>query len=489
MSFQIITLDEDLSEEILGEISENFIEDFSHDSKSPSSDSSPASDLNTANNCAEKKQDVEIREISELKDEKLKKKVIQYFVEKCQFDERKLEKVIKRLLKKNKCGREGYVGYVRNLDSGDVWLEYLPVTCKCESCSYCSQMKRRRIFASLMEKIEFYINEKGCEVSFLTITYGRVRREELEKAYEDFIRKLRKLYSYKLTKRKIQKWKEESYKELKLYLSNIGDEKKREEKRIKHTYLIEKSFQRVWKVFEEGAKRFYEIFPYVFLKIEITCRNSSYHIHAHGLVVQALSRFVWLSLLKQIGFGYVFDIREVRNTKMVVSYLSKYLLKADETSFKSLEDEIIYEYVTYGRRKVREWGGKDIEMREDEKDYVEEVVYVLDLKLEMRLRNRLDKLVKNEFGIKYIGGEFEFRGEKFFMLVDKYGRFILEERFFEQIKEEIYMDMYPVLYKFRRRVRRDNEIVKERVIDGVKLEKEDEKYENLSLSFNINFVS
>ena len=479
MSFQIITLDEDLSEEILGEISENFIEDFSHDSKSPSSDSSPASDLNTADNCSHCCDEIEtlLSDRQSLKDEELRRKVIQYFVKKYQFNESKLENVIRRLSKKDQCCRSGNVAYVRNVDTGDVWLEYLPHSCKCESCSYCSQMKRKKMFASLMEKIEFYINERGYEVSFLTITYGRVRREELEKAYEDFIRKIRKLYSYRLTKKKIQKWREDSYKELELYLLNIKDKRKREEKKEKHIYLIEKSFQKIWKAFEEGAKYFYEIFPYMFLKIEITCRNSSYHIHAHGVVVNSISRFVWLSLLKQIGFGEIFDIRKVKSVKTVVNYLSKYLLKADAVEFNNLEDEIIYEYTVYGRKKIREWGGKDIEIREDKKGYVEEIVYVLDLKINVSLRKHLSKVTKCLQGLKCVIGEYEFEGEKYFVFVDDKGRFILEERFFKAIEEDILMDRYKVLYKFKRKRRkREDDVELE-----LKLEEEEKKCENLSL--------
>jgi len=454
-------------------------------------DFSPRTDLNKGNNCAQNSISrlLQTKDRSILHDESKLEEIIDYFSQKYNYNKDKLLKVLTRLAKKDRCGHTGYVAYVKNLANGDTRLEYIPHSCGCESCAYCSVRKRKSFFIEARQRLEYYI-EKGEQIDFFTITYGRVESSKFNEVYEDFMKKLRKLYSYKLTKRKIQKWKEYSYKELKLYLLNIKDERKREEKRIEHTYLIEETFRKIWESFERGAKRFYELFKYMFLKIEITCRNSSYHIHAHGVVVNSISRFVWLSLLKQIGFGRIFDIRRVRSVKKIVSYLSKYLLKSDEVEFDSLEHEIVYEYVLYRRRKLREWGGDDFKKEENEIEYEEEIVYVLKLQLEIDLRKPLSELRKNEFGLRYIGGEFVFRDKKYYMLVDEYGRFVLEEEFFKQIEEGIMMDVYPVLYKFKRRRRKKyggafkGDIIREDDIElEMKLEKEDEKYENLSLSF------
>ena len=454
--FQIIPSDGSFDEDF-SDVLESFIGDFSHDSKSPSLNSS-VSDLNTGSYCQKNEQEI-IFDYLDIKDEKKRYEIIEYYSKRYGLDEGKLMKVLKRLSQKDECCRTGYVGYVREIESGDVHLEYIPRSCGCEICPYCSEKKRKHIFMQVTKKVECYLN-KNYKVDFFTITYKKIKGEDLLKAYDDFTRKIRKLYRFFLGKKNIRKWKEKTYQELKEYLSNIKDEKEREKKRIQHEYYVEETFKKIMEKVEKGAKYFYEIFPYLFLKIELTY-DESFYIHAHGIAVESLSRFAWVALMRMLNFGYVFYIRPVRNVRNVVSYLGKYLLKADNLIFENLKDAVIYEYVMYGRRKLREWGGDDVVIEEKEEDYIEEMVYVMKLSLKMELRKHPSRLKK--VGIPYIGGEFEFRGEKFFMLVDKYGRFILEERFFEQIKEEIYMDMYPVLYKFRRRVRRDSEIVKERL--------------------------
>ncbi|HIC98751.1 MAG TPA: hypothetical protein EYP08_03675 [Pyrodictiaceae archaeon] len=419
--------------------------------------SSPPPDLNEGNKCAEREEEDEylFKDRKILKDEEGRNKVARYFVERYGFDESRLMRVLKRLVKKDECGRRGLVGYVRNLGTGNTHLEYIPFSCGCESCIYCSSRKRKKIFIEITDKLEWYV-ENDFELDFFTITYGRVNAEHLEEAYNDFAKKLRKLYSWRLGKKKIRRWKERAYEELKLYLDNIKDPREREEKELQHKFLIEESFQKINEAVERGAEKLYEVFSYMILKIELTYRDGTFHIHSHGVTVKTLSRFVWVALLRELGFGRVFDIRRVKNVKKLVNYLSKYLLKSDEVEFKDLKDEIIYEYTLYGRRKIREWGGEDYIKKEDDEGYVEEIVYVLDLKLEMKLRKHISHLVKNEYCLKYIGGEFEFRGETFYMIVDECGRFILEKRFYDKIEEDLMLDRYRVLYKFIRKRRRQD---------------------------------
>jgi len=442
------------------------------DLESPSLNSSsvtPANtDLNIGNNCSSKKQEI-VFSYSDLKDEEKRKEISKFFVERYGFEEEKLMRVLKRLSRKDECGREGFTGYVRSLKSGDVHLEYIPITCSCESCPYCSTRKRKKFFMELVEKLEWYIKE-GKELDFYTITYGRVEADKLLEAYADFTKKLRRLYNWRLGKRNIQRLKERAYEELKMYLSNIKDPRERESKKVMHEYLIEESFQKIWEAVNKGAQKFFEVFDYLVLKIELTYRDS-FHIHAHGITVNTLSRFVWIALLKILGFGHIFDIRRVRSVGKVVNYLSKYLLKADENNFDSLEHEVVYEYTVYGRRKVREWGGEDYEkVEESEENYEEEIVYVLKLQLEMELRKHIGKLGKSLPGLKRIGGEFIFRNRKYFMYVDEYGRFVLDEKFFKEIEEGIMLGKYKVLYKFKRRIRKDR-VIEEGVIgDNEKVE-------------------
>jgi len=412
------------------------------------------SDLIQGNNCANFcENEKSVQELvsyfdkSVYEDEEKVKGIIEYFSRKYDYDRGKLTRVIKRLSRKSKCGTRGYVGYVKNLNSGDFHLEYFPIGCGCESCSYCSMKKRREFFRRISQKLEYYI-EQGEEIDFFTITYCRVESEKLNDVYEDFTKKLRKIYSYKLGKKKLRKWKEEAYKELEKYLLNVKNEKEKERKKLRHKYLIEESFQRLWEAYNNGARRLYEVFPYMFLKIEITYREGSFHVHAHGVTVKTLSRFVWLSLLKNLGFGMIFDIRRVKDTKRIINYLTKYILKTDNIKFDNLKDEIIYEYVTYSRRKIREWGGNDFIEKEKE-EVEEEIVYVLDLQLNMKLRCHISRL--NKIGIRFIGGEFEYRGEKYYMFVDEEGKFVLDEKFFKIIYDDIMMDTFKVLYKFTRK--------------------------------------
>jgi len=440
-------------------------------------------DLNKGNKCSCSGQGSEYLfwDRNSLKDEEKREMLVEYFMREYGFEEDKLRKVLKRLVRKDVCGTEGLVGYVRELGSGDVRLEYIPFSCGCESCEYCSVRKRKIVFNRVTEKLEWYL-ENGEELDFFTITYGRVEADKLLEAYSDFAKKLRKLYSWKLGKKNLRRWKEKAYEELRLYLENVEDPEERERKRLQHEYFIETSFQNVMKAIENGAEKLFSVFPYMFLKIEITYREGSFHIHAHGITVRTLSRFVWLALLKLLGFGEIFDIRRVRNVKKVVNYLRKYLLKSDEVKFDNLRDEIIYEYTLYGRRKVREWGGESYVKEEEEEEYEKEIVYVLKLELKMELRDHISRLEKSVPGLKYIGGEFEFRGEKYYMYVDEYGKYVLDKRFLKEIEEEIMMDMYPVLYKFTRKLRKkDCEIVEEKVVENVELEEE-------KSFLNINFV-
>ena len=449
--------------------------------KFPSRFSSPDSDLIQGNNCSsfEQENEYSLSDRSCLNNQEDRNRIVKYFVERYGFNEAKLKKVIERLSRKERCGRKGFVGYVKDINTGSIHLEYIPLSCGCESCAYCSRKKRKRIFVQISEKLEYYAR-KGETIDFLTITCGRVEAGKFLEVYEDFVKKLRKLYVFRLGNKNLRRWKEKSYEELKSYLLNIKDEEERKEKRLMHEYLIEKSFGTIKEAVERGAKKLYEVFKYVFLKIEVTYKEGCFHLHAHGVTVRSLSKFVWMAILRILGFGFIFDIRRVRNVKGMINYLSKYLLKSDEIEFSDLRHEILYEYTLYNRRKVREWGGEDIERREEEK-YEEEIVYVLNLKLEMELRKPLYKLRKNEFGLKYIAGEFEYEGKRYFMFVDECGRFVLDEKFFKEIEEDLMLDRYKVLYKFKRRRLRDGEIVEEKVVDDIKLEEE-------KSFLNINFV-
>ena len=414
--------------------------------------SSPPTDLNKGNNCSsfEQENEYSLSDRSCLNNQEDRNRIVKYFVEQYRLNEAKLKKVIERLSRKERCGRKGFVGYVKDINTGSIHLEYIPLSCGCESCAYCSRKKRKKLFVQISEKLEYYAR-KGETIDFLTITFGRVKAEKFLEAYEDFVKKLRKLYVFRLGNKNLRRWKEKSYEELKSYLLNIKDEEERKEKRLMHEYLIEKSFQVIREAMERGAKKLYEIFKYVFLKIEVTYKEGCFHLHAHGVTVKNLSRFVWMAILRMLGFGFIFDIRRVRDVKGVINYLSKYLLKSDEIEFSDLRHEILYEYTLYNRRKIREWGGEDVEKREEE-GYEEEIVYVLKLELKMKLSEHISKL--NKIGVRYIGGEFQFRDRVYKMYVDEIGRFILEEDFFKEIEEDLMLDRYRVLYKFIRKRRR-----------------------------------
>jgi len=418
-------------------------------------------DLNKGNNCAKNSIShlLQTNDRSILHNKSKLEEIINYFSQKYNYNKNKLYNVLKRLSKKDKCRKTGNVAYVESLTSMRTWFEYIPHSCGCESCAHCSKGKRKKFFIKVRQKIEYYLKQFE-DIDFFTITYGKVEAEKLNEAYEDFSKKLRKLYSYRLTKKKIQKWKKNAYKELNEYLKNIKSPIEREIKRKKHTCYIEESFGKIEKAYREGATKLFSLFRYAILKIEITYKNRSFHIHVHGVAVRTFSRFVWVALLKELGFGKIFDIRQVNNSKAVIAYLSKYLLKADNLEFDNLEDEIHYEYCLYGRRKLREWGGEDCVIKEDDSMYEKEKVYVTNLKINVKFKDNVNNLKKT--GKKCIAGEFEYYGEKYYLYVDEKGRFVMDDRFYDDFYEAFASGMFKILYKYTRKVIKESaKIMKE----------------------------